>query len=75
MLDPTLWADLETHGVHEAHLRMLLRLLQTQRNGWWGWQYAGGHVKQCDARLVFPSREEEVSHISGLLLEDDVSLR
>lgn len=73
-LDTRLWADLETHGVTEAHLRMLLRLLQTQRNGWWGWNYVNGHVNQCDARLVFPSREYEINRISDVLLADGSSV-
>jgi hypothetical protein len=66
-LDAELWAELQAHGVREAHLLMLLRLLQIQRNGWWGWHYVHGMVEQCDARLVFPSREVEVERVSEAL--------
>ena len=68
-LDAQLWQQLQDHGIYEAHLRMLLRLLEVQRNGWWGWHYVNGQITQCDARLTFPSREYEVARVSDVLLE------
>jgi len=74
-LDPQLWLELECHGVREAHLRMLLKLLQVQRNGAWFWHYAHGQVTQCEARLLFPPRESEVEHISAELFGGDGMVR
>lgn len=68
-LDPGLWQALEQHGVCEAHLQMLLRLLEVQRNGSWGWHYVNGQITQCDARLTFPAREYEVARVSTALLD------
>ena len=65
---PRLWQALEEHGVTEAHLHMLLRLLQIQRNGSWTWHYVSGQLTQCDVRLVFPSRSAEVRRVEDLLL-------
>ena len=74
-LDPQLWAALEEHGVTEAHLTMLLRLLQVQRNGSWAWHYVGGQLSQCDARLVFPARGYEVARVCETLLGGESVLR
>lgn len=67
-LDARLWEQLQEHGVYEAHLRMLLRLLSTQRNGWFGLHYVHGQIRECDARLVFPAREYEVERVGDTLL-------
>lgn len=74
-LDPGLWAQLQAHGICEGHLHMLLRLLEVQRNGWYGWHYVNGQVTQCDARLVFPSREYEVARVSEVLLDGNGVVR
>lgn len=68
-LNAKLWNDLQEHGVYESHLRMLLRLLQVQRNGFWGWHYVNGQITQCDARLTFPSRDYEVARVHEALLD------
>jgi hypothetical protein len=70
-LDPALWAALEDRGVSLAHLEMLLRVLETQRNGCWAWHYVNGHLTQCDLRLTFPSRRADVTRVSDALLEDN----
>ena len=51
-IDPHLWDALQAHGVTEAHLDMLLRLLQLQKNGAWSWHFAHGQLSQVDLRLV-----------------------
>ena len=70
-LDSQLWEQLQAHGVYESHMRMLLRLLQTQRNGSWAWDFANGTICQCDSRLKFPSREREVTRVCDALLGGD----
>lgn len=74
-LDPHLWAQLEAHGVTSAHLDMLLHMLMTQRNGSWTWQYVNGHLTQCEARLVFPSRGYEVARVCDGLPKANPLLR
>lgn len=74
-LDPGLWTALEAHGVTQAHMDMLLRLLEVQRNGSWGWHYVNGQITQCDARLTFPSRAYEVARVRELLLDGESLLR
>jgi hypothetical protein len=74
-LDAQLWNALEKHGVTEAHLTMLLRLLELQRNGSWSWHYVNGQLSQCDARLTFPSRGYEVSRVCDTLLGGESILR
>lgn len=74
-IDPHLWDALQAHGVTEAHLDMLLRLLQVQRNGSWAWHYVNGQLTQCDARLTFPSRGYEVSRVCDVLLGGESLLR
>ena len=74
-LDPALWTTLEEHGVTVAHMEMLARLLQVQRNGYWGWQYVQGQLVQCDARLTFPSREVEVRRVYDVLFDGNSLLR
>lgn len=70
MLSAALWEALEHHGVTEAHLEMLLCLLQMQRNGSWAWHYVQGQLTQCDLRLTFPAREREVQRVcDGLVRE------
>ena len=70
-LPPRLWQALEEHGVTEAHLSMLLRLLQVQRNGCWTWHYIRGQLTQCDVRISFASRSAEVQHVEDALLGDE----
>ena len=74
-LDAQLWEHLQEHGVYEYHLRMLLRLLQVERQGYWGWHYAKGRVVQCDARFLFSAREEDVDQVSAALFEGDGVVR
>jgi hypothetical protein len=59
--------------VNEAQLRMLLRLLQLQRNGWFGFHFGHGRVRECDLRMTFPGRDYEVERVSdGIAGKDDV---
>lgn len=57
-LDPGLWDHLEQHGVTVAHLAMLLRFLQVQRNGSVEWSFVHGQLKMCELRLVLPGSGE-----------------
>ena len=68
-LDPELWTTLEQHGVTTEHMHMLLRLLQMQRNGSWSWHYVSGRLQQCEARLVMPSKEQEVARVCKALFD------
>ena len=70
-LDPELWSTLEAHGVSVEHMTMLLRLLETQRNGSWSWHYVSGRLQQCEARLVLPSREHEIARVCAALFDDN----
>jgi hypothetical protein len=67
-LNAHLWEQLHEHGVTEAHLAMLLRLLQVQRSGSWAWHYVNGQLTHCDVSLVIPARGYEVNRISEALL-------
>lgn len=67
-LDTALWDDLQRHGVNEAQLRMLLKLLQVQRNGSWTWLYQQGYIGACDLRLTFSSKDFEVQRADDMLL-------
>lgn len=73
-LDPALWTALEEHGLSEAHMAMLLRALETQRNGSLAWHFAHGHLTQCDMRVVFPARRGDVARVSEAVLADGNSL-
>jgi hypothetical protein len=68
-LDAALWARLEDHGITVAHLELLLRLLELQRNGSLAWHFAHGQVSTCDMRLTFPSRRFEVSQVNTVLCQ------
>ena len=67
-IDPHLWDALQAHGVTEAHLDLLLRLLQLQKNGSWSWHIVHGQVQQCDLRLVTSARPYDVARVSDVLL-------
>jgi hypothetical protein len=69
-LDVQVWKNLEAHGLTQAHLEMLLRLLETQRNGCLAWHFVHGSMVHCDLRLVFPSRRGEVSRVTEGILRD-----
>jgi hypothetical protein len=56
MLDPQLWEALEAHGVTHAHLEMLARLLEVQKNGSLSWHFVHGQVQQVETRLMVSSR-------------------
>lgn len=73
-LDPCLWEALVEHGVTEAHLEMLLRLLRVQRNGFVAWRFVHGHLTQCDMQMVFPSRAYDIQKITETMLADGSSL-
>ncbi len=68
-LDLHIWTNLEAHGVTQAHLEMLLRALETQRNGSLAWHYAHGVLTQVDLRVVMPSRRGEVARVNDALFE------
>jgi hypothetical protein len=74
-LDPALWDDLQTHGVNEAHLTMLLHLLMLQKNGSWTWHFQHGTLGQCDLRLTFASRRAEVIRVCESILDGASLLR
>ena len=74
-LDQELWEALQEHGVTPAHLEMLLRLLQVQRNGSWAWHYVNGQILQCDVRLLFPSSAHEVQRVSETLFSGESVVR
>jgi hypothetical protein len=69
MLDAKLWTALERHGVTEAHLTMLLQLLELKKSGSWTWHFAKERVLQTDLRLVCASRLEDIRHVSEALVE------
>jgi hypothetical protein len=73
-LDLHIWTNLEAHGVTQAHLEMLLRALETQRNGSLGWHFVHGRLSQCDLRLMIPSRSYEVARVTESVLVDGKSL-
>jgi hypothetical protein len=68
-LDLRVWTNLEAHGVTQAHLEMLLRALETQRNGSLAWHYAHGALTQCDLRLVLPSGSYDISKATESVLD------
>jgi hypothetical protein len=75
-LDEHLWDALQAHGLSEAHLDMLLRALDLQRNGSLAWHFAHGQLCKCDLHLTFASRQRDVDHISeGMLAEGKSLLR
>ena len=74
-LDPHLWDALQAHGVTEAHLDMLLRLLQLQKNGAWSWHFVHGQLSQVDLRLVSSARAYDVARITDALLDGSSVLR
>lgn len=74
-LDPALWSALEDHGVCPAHLEMLLRALETQRNGSLAWHYVHGRLTQVDLRVTVPARSYEVARVSAALFEGDGVVR
>ena len=74
-LDPDLWTSLEHHGVTTAHLEMLLRLLQMQRNGSWAWRYVNGKLAGCEITMMIPARGTEVARVCELFTEGDVFLQ
>ena len=74
-IDPHLWDALQAHGVTEAHLDMLLRLLQLQKNGAWSWHFVHGQLSQVDLRLVSSARAYDVARVSDVLLGGESVLR
>lgn len=74
-LDAHLWTQLEEHGVTEAHLAMLLRLLQLQKNGAWSWHFVHGQLSQVDLRLVQSARPYDVARTCETLLGGESVLR
>jgi len=75
MLDRRLWDNLEAHGVTEAHLELLLRTLELQKNGSVAWHFVHGTLTQCDLRVTFPSRRAEVTRVCAALLDGASVLR
>jgi hypothetical protein len=69
MLDAKLWTALERHGVTEAHLTMLLQLLELQKNGSWNWRFVQGKLDHTELRLVCASRPAEIGRVSEALVE------
>lgn len=67
-LDLAVWEGLEAHGVTHEHLVMLLRVLQTQRNGSVAWHFAHGQLCTCDLRLTLPGRRADVARVSDAVL-------
>ena len=77
-LDSSLQATLDgldKHGVTTAHLEMLLRLLEIQRNGSWLWNFTNGSIVQCDLRVTFSGRRYEITRVSDALFEGNSPLR
>jgi len=74
-LDLHVWANLEAHGVTQAHLEMLLRALETQRNGSLAWHYSHGQLSTCDLRVTMPAHPGEVARVSEALLDGKSLLR
>jgi hypothetical protein len=74
-LDHEVWDALVTHGLTQAHMEMLLRLLEVQQNGQWTWHIVHGSLGQCDLRLTFPSRRAEVSRVCEGMLDGASLLR
>ncbi len=70
MTRPDLWEALERYGLCDAHLDMLLRLLEVQRNGSLTWHVVHGSLAQCELRLNFPSRGPEVARVCEVVLTD-----
>ena len=74
-LDQGLWEQLELHGLTPAHMEMLLRLLEVQKNGQWTWHIVHGQLSQCDLRVSFSSRGYDVARVSETLLGGESVLR
>ena len=74
-LDEHLWDALQAHGLSEAHLDMLLRALETQRNGSLSWHYAHGRLTQCDLRVVFGPGRGDATRVSESVLDSVLRLR
>jgi hypothetical protein len=68
MLDPHLWTQLEGHGVTLAHLELLLRALELQRNGSLAWHFSHGKLSQCDLRVTFASRQADIARVCETVL-------
>jgi hypothetical protein len=75
MLDRRLWDNLEAHGLTEAHLELLLRALELQRNGSLAWHFVHGQLSQCDLRMTFPSRRADQVRVCEAVLDGASLLR
>jgi len=69
MLNHEVWDALERHGLTPAHLEMLLRALELQKNGSLAWHFVHGQLSQCDLRVTFASRRAEVARVCEAVLE------
>jgi len=63
MLSPELWTQLEARGLSEAHLELLLSLLQVERPGHLKMDFVHGHIHQVNANIVVPSRRAPLSDL------------
>lgn len=74
-LDPQLWDALQAHGITAAHLDLLCRVLDLQKNGSWSWHFAHGQLSQVDLRLVSSARSYDTVHVCETLLAGESVLR
>ncbi len=74
-LDERLWDALQTHGLTEAHLEMLLRALDLQRNGSVSWHFSQGRLHTCDLRVTFPSQSYVLRTVTERLIDGDALRR
>jgi hypothetical protein len=66
-LDVSLWEALEQRGVCQAHLELLLRLLELNRNGSLSWHFVHGCLQQVDTRLVVQSRRVDLMQVCAAI--------
>lgn len=69
MLDREVWEALEAHGLTPAHMEMLLRALELQKNGSLAWHFVHGSLTQCDLRVTFSSRRAEIARVCEAVLD------
>jgi len=59
-LDPHAWQRLQSHGMSQEHLDMLLAVLDMHHNGSCTFHFVNGMVQQADVRIIVPNRPREL---------------
>ena len=62
-LNPRLWSELERCGVHDTHLEMLVRMLQSQENFRITWNGIKGRLERIDMQVSCSSKPFTVHRV------------